>query len=174
MSVSTSNSLRSGDGKCSARDDSFISANKHKARLVVKHTSGMPQNQSKRAVPGDPAHPSSIPANSRPSKRPKKSASPLLISKPTAPLHDARPSPINSSGSGSDDVQAGVETRLRGFSPGSDSSDDGSDDDRIGEDGIDVSRLPTVAKDDLSVRRKLARAQQHHACILHSDLGFIY
>ena len=35
---------------------------------------------------------------------------------------------------------------------------------------IDITRLPTVARDDLSVKRRLARAQKQRARILHSCL----
>jgi len=69
------------------------------------------------------------------------------------------------------DLQASAETRLRGFSPDSDSSDEGSSvDDKMDGNAIDITRLPTVARDDLSVKRRLARAQQQRARILPSCL----
>jgi nucleolar protein 15 len=73
--------------------------------------------------------------------------------------------------SGSDAVQASAETHLRGFSPDEDSSDeDSSVDDKMDGDAVDIARLPAVARDDLSVKRRLVRAQKQRARILRSCL----
>lgn len=49
------------------------------------------------------------------------------------------------------------EDHLFGFST---DDDDSSDDEVNVEDGIDVGKLPTVAKDDATVQKKLERAQR--------------
>jgi len=49
------------------------------------------------------------------------------------------------------------EDHLHGFST---DDDDSSDEELIVEDGIDVGKLPTVAKDDATVQKKLERAQR--------------
>ncbi|KAG8213223.1 hypothetical protein J3R82DRAFT_11688, partial [Butyriboletus roseoflavus] len=49
------------------------------------------------------------------------------------------------------------EDQLHGFST---DNEDSSDDEVIVEHGIDVGKLPTVAKDDATVQKKLERAQQ--------------
>ncbi|KAI0047312.1 RNA-binding domain-containing protein [Auriscalpium vulgare] len=53
---------------------------------------------------------------------------------------------------------------------GSDSSDSDSDADLEGFDGFDVQSLPTIAKDDATVRRKLEKAKRQPA----ADRGVIY
>jgi len=73
--------------------------------------------------------------------------------------------------SGSNTVQASAETHLRGFSPDSDSSDeDSSVDDKMDGDAVDIARLPTVARDDLSVKRRLVGAQKQRAV----ERGVVY
>ncbi|KAG8740787.1 hypothetical protein FRC10_003896 [Ceratobasidium sp. 414] len=53
------------------------------------------------------------------------------------------------------------ETHLKGFSSDEDSSDEGEDDNEAPEiPGVDVSKLPTIAKDDATVKRKLERAKK--------------
>lgn len=57
------------------------------------------------------------------------------------------------------------EIHLAGFSSdGSDSSDeeDGAEVDEIP--GVDITKLPTVAKDDVSVQRRLAQAKKQPVC----------
>lgn len=49
------------------------------------------------------------------------------------------------------------EDRLHGFST---DDEDSSDEEVIVEHGIDVGKLPTVAKDDATVQKKLERAQR--------------
>ena len=76
--------------------------------------------------------------------------------------------------SDSDDVQDNAETPLRGLSPDSDSSDeDSSVDDKMDGNAVDIARLPTVARDDLSVKRRLAKAQKQRASILRSCMPHI-
>lgn len=83
--------------------------------------------------------------------------------------------PTSEPESGGDGVQASVDTQLRGFSSGSDSSDEDSEDDSEVDGGaIDITRLPIAARDDLSVKRKLARAQKQHVCILRFCACFAY
>jgi nucleolar protein 15 len=60
--------------------------------------------------------------------------------------------------------QAGEDTYLKGFSSGSDSSDEDEDDDGVDSDAIDVAKLPTVAKDDATIKRKLDIAKQQPVC----------
>lgn len=49
------------------------------------------------------------------------------------------------------------EDRLHGFST---DDEDSSDEEALLEGGIDVGTLPTIAKDDATIQRKLARAQR--------------
>lgn len=51
------------------------------------------------------------------------------------------------------------QTHLQGFSTDEDSSDDDGDD-APEIPGVDISKLPTVAKDDATVKRKLERAKR--------------
>jgi nucleolar protein 15 len=60
--------------------------------------------------------------------------------------------------SSSSDKAAEEDAHLRGFSSGSDDSD--SDDSDTEEVGLNVSSLPTVAKDDATVKRKLEAARK--------------
>jgi len=60
------------------------------------------------------------------------------------------------------------EVHLRGFSPSSDSSDE--DDDVDEAPPLDVSKLPTIAKDDETVRRKLEKAKKQPT----QDRGVLY
>ncbi|KAG9121987.1 hypothetical protein FRC07_001807, partial [Ceratobasidium sp. 392] len=53
-----------------------------------------------------------------------------------------------------------AETHLQGFSSDEDSSDDDGGDDAPEIPGVDVSKLPTIAKDDATVKRKLERAKK--------------
>ena len=59
------------------------------------------------------------------------------------------------------------EDHLFGFST---DDDDSSDDEAIVEDGIDVGKLPTVAKDDATVQKKLERAQRQQVRISAKQL----
>jgi len=115
-------------------------------------------------------------AYSRSVKRLKISASLISKSKSTPQLHGAERStakvspPASELELGTGDVSTDAETGLRGFSSGSDSSDEDSDVAKIDADVINVAKLPTVAKDDLSVKRRLARAQKQNVV----DRGVIY
>ncbi|EJD06550.1 uncharacterized protein FOMMEDRAFT_144548 [Fomitiporia mediterranea MF3/22] len=57
---------------------------------------------------------------------------------------------------------------LHGFSSGSDSSDEDEDD--VDKAPVDVAKLPTVAKDDATVKRKLEKAKKQAT----ADRGVIY
>jgi len=65
---------------------------------------------------------------------------------------------------GSDDVEQADEVHLRGFSSGSDSSDEDDDDGGVDSSPIDVGALPTIAKDDATVKRKLDAAKKQPVC----------
>ncbi|OCH93018.1 hypothetical protein OBBRIDRAFT_772212 [Obba rivulosa] len=101
-----------------------------------------------------------------------------LAKKTKAPAKARTPSPKPSQpaeeeeGSGPDeDAESGDEEdgHLWGFS--TDDEDDSSDDEISGElDGLDVSKLPTIAKDDAVVKKKLEKAKKQPA----GDLGVIY
>ncbi len=58
----------------------------------------------------------------------------------------------------SDEEQS--EGYIHGFSSDSDSSD-ASDEAESFSDGIDVAKLPTISKDDATVKRKLERAKKY-------------
>ncbi|TDL23242.1 RNA-binding domain-containing protein [Rickenella mellea] len=62
-------------------------------------------------------------------------------------------------GSG-EEQQEEDEVLLHGFSSESDSSDEDDENDGVDPNPIDVGKLPTVAKDDASVRRKLEKAKK--------------
>jgi len=51
---------------------------------------------------------------------------------------------------------------LYGFSTDEDSSDDEGF--ALAEEGLDVSKLPTIAKDDATVKRKLEKAKRQPVC----------
>lgn len=53
----------------------------------------------------------------------------------------------------------GGDTYLRGFSSGSDSSDE-DDEDGVDSAPFDLGKLPTIAKDDATVRHKLDKAKR--------------
>lgn len=66
----------------------------------------------------------------------------------------------------SDTEAQGEDDYLYGFSTDEDSSDDERS--PLAEEGVDVSKLPTVAKDDAAVKRKLEKAKRQPVCpILH-------
>ncbi|KDQ21063.1 hypothetical protein BOTBODRAFT_125001 [Botryobasidium botryosum FD-172 SS1] len=69
----------------------------------------------------------------------------------------------------SDGESGNEEVHLRGFSSGSDSSDE-DDDDVDDAPPLDVSKLPTIAKDDETVRRKLEKAKKQPT----QDRGVLY
>ncbi|KAG9076396.1 hypothetical protein FS749_011824 [Ceratobasidium sp. UAMH 11750] len=63
------------------------------------------------------------------------------------------------------------EAHIKGFSSDEDSSDEDEDDDEAPEiPGIDISKLPTIAKDDATVKRKLERAKRDPT----QDRGVLY
>lgn len=64
-------------------------------------------------------------------------------------------SPENTANFGNDDY-------LHGFSSDEDSSDD--EETIFTAEGVDVSKLPTVAKDDVTVQRKLEKAKRQPVC----------
>lgn len=61
--------------------------------------------------------------------------------------------------------ESGSEDHLRGFSTDEDSSDDEVEGDM---DGVDISTLPTIAKDDATVARKLAKARREQVSSVSS------
>ncbi|KAF9234628.1 hypothetical protein BU15DRAFT_65551 [Melanogaster broomeanus] len=73
-------------------------------------------------------------------------------------LSSAKPvNPEPDSASEAEDSGADADDYLYGFST---DDDDSSDDEAIVEEGIDVGKLPTVAKDDATVQKKLERANR--------------
>jgi nucleolar protein 15 len=58
----------------------------------------------------------------------------------------------------SEDEDAEEDDHLYGFST---DEDDSSDDDAAAGDEVDVGKLPTIAKDDATVKRKLDKAKRH-------------
>ncbi|KIJ66732.1 hypothetical protein HYDPIDRAFT_186397 [Hydnomerulius pinastri MD-312] len=92
--------------------------------------------------------------DSKPAKNVKRDSQPLSKTKPAEPEPEPRDgseaSEAEGSGSEGDDY-------LHGFST---DDDDSSDDEVIVEDGIDVGKLPTIAKDDATVQKKLERAKR--------------
>lgn len=66
-------------------------------------------------------------------------------------------------GAAEDSEEEDDEVHLRGFSSGSDSSDDDEDVDEAPP--LDVSKLPTIAKDDETVRRRLEKAKKQPVSI---------
>ena len=57
------------------------------------------------------------------------------------------------------------EILLHGFSSESDSSDEESD--GVDDAPVDLGKLPTIAKDDLTVQKKLERAKKQPVCFSH-------
>ncbi|KAG8719412.1 hypothetical protein FRC08_002887 [Ceratobasidium sp. 394] len=88
-----------------------------------------------------------------------KSAAPAPATKRRAPAVAVTPS------------ESEEETHLKGFSSDEDSSDEDEDDDEAPEiPGIDISKLPTIVKDDATVKRKLERAKKDPT----QDRGVLY
>lgn len=91
---------------------------------------------------------------SNPGKRTSFSAD--LISKPKPiPKPAKEPEVISEK---SEDSDAEGDEHLYGFST---DEDDSSDDDAVADEEVDIGRLPTVAKDDATVKRKLEKAKRH-------------
>ncbi|KAG2035855.1 RNA-binding domain-containing protein [Suillus americanus] len=103
---------------------------------------------------------------SNPGKRKSSSAdSPSKPTKPKSILKPVKEPEVASEKSGSSDAED--DDHLYGFST---DEDDSSDEDAIADQGIDIGRLPTVAKDDATVKRKLENAKRHPT----QDRGVIY
>jgi len=97
------------------------------------------------------------PMSSAPTKTASKSTAPLIQeSRAAVSTTVAKPA----SESDEDEGESEEDTHLRGFS-----SDEDSSDDDVGASpdipGVDVSQLPTIAKDDATVKRKLERAKRN-------------
>ncbi|KAH7884619.1 hypothetical protein F5I97DRAFT_1890684 [Phlebopus sp. FC_14] len=89
------------------------------------------------------------------SQKPNKRAPNTKASKPEPVEESAEEgSAVSGEAEGSGPEDEGY---LYGFST---DDDDSSDDDAIAEDGLDVGKLPTVAKDDATVKKKLERAMR--------------
>lgn len=103
----------------------------------------------------------------RPSKKAKASTSSSIsklkrttLKQTSTPAVEKEPS-TSSKESDDDAPEHPQATHLHGFSSGSDSSDSDSDDDEEIDDApVDVGKLPTIAKDDATVKRKLAKAHK--------------
>ncbi|KAG9096103.1 hypothetical protein FRC06_009046 [Ceratobasidium sp. 370] len=117
-----------------------------------------------------PLAPSKLKLSSKVKRQPAMSrASPPSASKPVPQSVAAptvkRTAPVVAAPSESEEE----ETHIRGFSSDEDSSDE--DDDEAPEiPGVDVSKLPTIAKDDVTVKRKLERAKNEST----QDRGVLY
>ncbi|KAG8721707.1 hypothetical protein FRC09_007498 [Ceratobasidium sp. 395] len=72
--------------------------------------------------------------------------------------------------SGSETEEAETETHLQGFSSDENSSDEDDGDDAPEIPGVDVGKLPTIAKDDATVKRKLDKAKKEPT----QDRGVLY
>jgi hypothetical protein len=94
---------------------------------------------------------------SNPGKRTSFSTdSPSKPSKPKSILKPAKePEATSEKSEGSD---AEEDDHLYGFST---DEDDSSDDDEAAGDEVDIGKLPTIAKDDATVKRKLDKAKRH-------------
>lgn len=97
----------------------------------------------------------------------KKSKKPKPI--PKAPTPSPEPEPLNSDAEAdvgseedntSEDSDDSDEGHLHGFSTDEDDSSDEDDIIAAEHPGIDISRLPTIAKDDATVKRKLEKAKR--------------
>jgi hypothetical protein len=99
---------------------------------------------------------------SKPAKTSKRESKPLSSAKRVEP----EPEPESSDASEAEAEAAGSgaegDDYLYGFST---DDDDSSDDEAIVEVGVDVGKLPTVAKDDATVQKKLERAKRQQASI---------
>ncbi|KAG2158001.1 uncharacterized protein EDB93DRAFT_1122584 [Suillus bovinus] len=103
---------------------------------------------------------------SNPGKKTSVSAdSPFRSTKPKPILITVKEPEVVSEKSEDSDVED--DDHLYGFST---DEDDSSDDDAAAGEDIDVGRLPTVAKDDAIVKRKLEKAKRHPT----QDRGVIY
>ncbi|CAE6461886.1 unnamed protein product [Rhizoctonia solani] len=107
--------------------------------------------------------------------RPVATATTKSISKPNVLTGSKRKAPVMSLEPQSDEEQSeqeegdGEETHIQGFSTDEDSS--GDDGDEAPElPGIDLAKLPTVAKDDASVKRRLDQAKKEPA----QDRGVLF
>lgn len=67
--------------------------------------------------------------------------------------------PLKKRENSSSDKEKQLEDYIHGFSSDSDSSD-ASDDGEAFSDEIDIGKLPTISKDDETVKRKLDRAKK--------------
>ncbi|EIW84101.1 RNA-binding domain-containing protein [Coniophora puteana RWD-64-598 SS2] len=116
-------------------------------------------------------------ANKKRSKSAKSSAKPKSKSAPVPPPEESGSEPEadgNSDGadeakddSGSEDAEEESEGELYGFSTDEDSDDD---DMEVGDgEGVDIGKLPTIAKDDRSIQRRLEKAKREPT----SDRGVI-
>lgn len=98
------------------------------------------------------------PMSSAPTKTASKSTAPVIqerrvavsktVAKPATELDE-------------DEGESEKDAQLRGLSSDEDSSDDDGGGATPDIPGIDVSKLPTVAKDDATVKRKLERAKRN-------------
>ncbi|KAF8311699.1 hypothetical protein DL93DRAFT_1378088 [Clavulina sp. PMI_390] len=68
------------------------------------------------------------------------------------------------------DDEPAESTHLKGFSDAESSDSDSDDDDGVDDVPVDVAKLPTVAKDDATVQRKLAKARKQQAV----ERGVVY
>lgn len=101
---------------------------------------------------------------SNPGKRTSFSTdSPSKPSKPKSILKPAKEPEVASEKSEGSDVEE--DDHLYGFST---DEDDSSDDDAVAGDEVDIGKLPTIAKDDATVKRKLDKAKRHPVSTLTS------
>lgn len=131
----------------------------------------MGKDAKKRAAPAAVVESLSLSAekdvSGRPSKKAKASTSSSIsmpkrttLKQSLTPAVDKEPS-VTSEESENDAPEPSHATHLHGFSSGSDSSDSDSDDEEEIDDApVDVGKLPTIAKDDATVKRKLAKAHK--------------
>lgn len=95
------------------------------------------------------------PAPSKKSKTTKAKPAPAISKKDSKAASQS--APVVSPSDDSEEEEGDV--HLHGFSSDSDSSDD-DEDDGVDDSPIDVGKLPTVAKDDATVKRKLEKAKK--------------
>jgi nucleolar protein 15 len=81
--------------------------------------------------------------------------SPSRLTKPKSIPKPVKEPEVASEKSGSSDAEDN--DHLFGFST---DEDDSSDDDAVAGEEVDIGRLPTVAKDDATVKRKLEKAKR--------------
>ncbi|KIK96036.1 hypothetical protein PAXRUDRAFT_826421 [Paxillus rubicundulus Ve08.2h10] len=89
---------------------------------------------------------------SKPAKTSKRESGPLSSAKRV----ESEPESSDASKVETEGSDAEGHDYLHGFS----TDDDDSSDDEVVEDGVDVGKLPTVAKDDATVQKKLERAKR--------------